>query len=89
MSQFRSTGRHYYTGASIAGLKGERKILSQGEWVDKKRTERPADFAPPSNYDKGVKKTQQGKRVPQAGNYRECLPGQWALVPNVSHRRPS
>ena len=67
MSQFRSTGRHYYTGASIAGLKGERKILSQGEWVDKKRTERPADFAPPANYDKGAKRTQQGKRAPQAG----------------------
>ena len=61
----RSTGRHYYTGASIA-LKGERKILSQTEWVDKKRTERPTDFAPPTNYDKGAKK-QIGKRVAEAG----------------------
>ena len=65
----RSTGRHYYTGASIA-LKGERKILSQSEWVDKKRTERPTDFAPPTNYDKGVKK-QQGKRAAAASGNME------------------
>ena len=65
LSKLRSTGRHYYTGASIA-LKGEKKILSQSEWVDKKRTERPTDFAPPTNYDKGAKK-QQGKRAAEAG----------------------
>ena len=50
----------------IAGLKGEKKILSQGEWVDKKRTERPTDFAPPTNYDKGAKK-QQRKRAAEPG----------------------
>ena len=53
-------------------LKGERKILSQSEWVDKKRTERPTDFAPPTNYDKGVKKQAAARRrAAEPGTHRQ------------------
>ena len=52
-------------------LKGERKILSQSEWVDKKRTERPTDFAPPTNYDKGVKKQATRRRPAEPGTHRK------------------
>ena len=31
-------------------LKGEKKIMSQSEWVDEKRKMRPGEFAPPSIY---------------------------------------
>ena len=34
--------------ASSYGMKGEKKILSQKEWVDEKRKERKKEFAPPS-----------------------------------------
>lgn len=37
---------------SYAPKMGERKILSQEEWVKERRTLRPSEFAPPSFYDK-------------------------------------
>ncbi len=52
-----TTGRHFYDYV----LKGEKNVLSQKEWVDKKREERPNEFAPPTAYAKDEIKKQNKK----------------------------
>ena len=66
----------------------ERKVLSQDEWVDKKRTERPNEFAPPVNYSKSAKTSR-----PENSNYSAVPPpnqhnGNHRRGINAAHARP-
>ena len=45
--------------AGAYGMKGEKKVMDQKEWVSSKRKERASEFAPPSSYEPARKQKQQ------------------------------
>ena len=53
----------------------ERKVLTQSEWNDKKRQERPSEFAPPTKlYEPPTKKANTNKVKQQSGNQYNNVP---------------
>ena len=70
-------------------MKGEKKVLSQGEWVQEKRQDRPTEFAPPTLYEPPAKKEKKRYNQPSAGggskDYQKAPPPSFSPAPSTSY----